>query len=148
MFRVRWFSRLVALLALVVALFATAGAASAATGTMQVGPGTLVARGAAVDVPLTVSLTCDEGFSSGVVQLFLSQAQGRILATGGGSAQVSCTSETQTATIRVFADSAPFHGGSVVARAAASQCQFESGWGLVCSPTDISTSQVTMITGG
>jgi hypothetical protein len=148
MFRFRWAPRLVALLALVVALFATAGSASAATATIQVGSGTLVARGAAVDVPVTVSLTCDEGFTSGFVNLFLSQAQGRTLATGGGSAQVSCTGETQTATIRVFADSAPFHGGSAIARAVLLQCQFESGWGLVCWQTDIITSQVFMIIGG
>ncbi|HEY5987399.1 MAG TPA: hypothetical protein VIV12_13650, partial [Streptosporangiaceae bacterium] len=106
-----------ALLTLVVVLLATAGSASAATGTIQVGSGTLVARGAAVDLPVTVSLTCDEGFTSGLVDLFLSQAQGRTLATGEGRAQASCTGETQTVTVRVFSFGVPFHGGSALANA-------------------------------
>jgi hypothetical protein len=147
MFKVRRVPRLVALLTLVVVLFVTAGSASAATGTIQVGSATLVARGAAVDVPVTVSLTCDEGFTSGIVQLFLSQAQGRTLATGEGSTQVSCTGETQTVTIRVFASSAPFHGGSAIANATLLQCLVDPDFGLVCSFTDIRTSQVIRITG-
>jgi hypothetical protein len=147
MFRFRWFPRLLALLTLGVVLSATVGSASAATGTIHVGSGRLVARGAAVDVAVTVSLTCDEGFSSGVVDLFLSQAQGRTLATGEGSAQVSCTGEVQTVTVRVFAGSAPFHGGSAVANAILLQCQFDPAFGLVCSQTDIGTSQVIMISG-
>jgi hypothetical protein len=146
MFRFRWFPRLVPLLALVVVLFATVGSASAATGTIQVGSATLVARGAAVDVPVTVSLTCDEGFTSGLVQLVLSQAQGRTLAPGDGAAQVPC-GETQTVTVRVFAVSAPFHGGSAIANATLLQCLVDPDFGLVCSFTGIGTSQVIRITG-
>jgi hypothetical protein len=138
----------VALLSLVVVLFATAGSASAATGTIQVGSGTLVARGVAVDVPVTVSLTCDEGFTSGFLDLVLSQAQGRNVARGEGFAQVpSCAGETQTVTVRVDAFSAPFRGGSALADAGLLQCQEEPGFGLVCSPTGIGTSQVILITG-
>lgn len=147
MFRTRWFPRLVALLTLVVALVATVGSASAATATLQVGSGTLVARGAAVDVPVTVSITCDDGFSSGVVQLFVSQSSGRSLARGEGSAEVACTSGPQTVTARVFANSTPFRGGSAVANATLLQCRVEEGWGQVCYYTDIGTSQVIRITG-
>jgi hypothetical protein len=149
MFRSRWFPRLVALLTLVVALVATVGSASAATATMQVGSGRLVARGAAVDVPVTVSVTCDDGFSSGVVQLFVSQGAGRFLASGEGGAEVACTSGPQTVTARVFADSysSPFRGGSAVANATLLQCRVEEGWGQVCYPTDLHTSQVIRITG-
>jgi hypothetical protein len=149
MFRFRWLPRLVALLALVVALFATAASASAATGTIQLGTGKLLARGAAVDVPVTVSLTCDDSFTSADVQLYLSQGEGRSVASGGGSAQVPCSSEPQTLTIRVFANGTPFRGGSAVANAYAYQCRVEEGWGLVCyiDPTVTSTSQVILLTG-
>jgi hypothetical protein len=136
----------VALLSLVVILFATAGSASAATGTIQVGSATLVARGAAVDVPVAVSLTCDEGFDVGILQLALSQAQGRTLASGEGAAQVSCTGETQIVTVRVFSGNAPFHGGSALAIAGFLQCQSVGGE-LFCSPTGISISQEIRIRG-
>ncbi len=147
MFRSRWFPRLVALLTLIVALVATVGSASAATATLQVGSGRLVAGGAAVDIPVTVSVACDDGFSSGVVQLYVSQRSGRSLASGEGSAEVACTSGPQTMTTRVFAYSTPFRGGSAVANATLLQCRVEEGWGQVCYLTDIHTSQVIRITG-
>jgi hypothetical protein len=145
-FRFRLVPRLVALLALVAVLFVTAGSARAATGTIQVGSATLVARGAAVDVPVAVSLTCDEGFDTGLIQLGVSQAQGRTLAGGEGAALVSCRGETQVVTVRVFASSAPFHGGSALASARLLQCQSVGGE-LFCSPTGIGTSQEFRIRG-
>jgi hypothetical protein len=136
----------VALLSLVVVLFAVAVSASAATGSIQVGPASTVARGAAIDVPVATSLTCDEGFDVGIIDLHVSQAQGRTLATGEGAAQVSCRGETQVMTVRVFSSNAPFHGGSALASARFLQCQ-SVGSELFCSPTGIGTSQEFRIRG-
>jgi hypothetical protein len=149
MFLVRWISRLVAILTLAAILVVTAGPANAATGSVQVGPtATLVAGGTALDVPVTISLTCDEGFDSGIVDVFVTQARGTLAVSGLGTASFACTSETQNLTVRVFPFIGVFHAGPALANAALQQCRFEAGFGEVCYSTGISTSEVIMIRGG
>jgi hypothetical protein len=138
--------RLGVMLTLAAAVVATAGPASAATGSVQVGStATLVATGVAVDVPVVVSLTCDEGFDSGVVDVFVAQARGTAAISGEGQATISCTGETQKVVVRVFGG--VFHGGPALANATLLQCRFEEGFGQVCYFTDISTSEEILIRG-
>jgi hypothetical protein len=147
MFLLRGAPRLVAFLTLAAVLVVTAGPASAATGSVQVGPkATLVAHGVALDVPVTISLSCDEGFDVGLVDLFVVQARGTSVVFGSGQATFACTGETQNLTVRVFGG--VFHGGTALATASLLQCRFEAGFGLVCYRTDISTNEEVMIRGG
>jgi hypothetical protein len=148
MFRVRGVPRLAAILILASVLVVTAGPASAATGSVQVGPtATRIAGGVALDVPVTVSLTCDEGFDSGLVDVAVVQARGTSRVFGEGTASFACTGETQNLTVRV--GGGVFHGGSALAYAILLQCGFDPDFGaVVCSFTDISTSEVIMIRGG
>jgi hypothetical protein len=144
MYRMRWPLRVVALLTL---LFLTAGPANAQTGTIAVGPtAKLVARGAAIDVPLTVSLTCEEGFDVGIVDVTVVQAQGQRLVTGSGQETFTCNGTTQTVTVRAGALNAPFHGGSALVTATLLQCQDFDG-GFLCEPTGIDTSEEIKISG-
>jgi hypothetical protein len=149
MFLVRGIPRLAAILTLAAVLVVTAGPANAATGSVQIGPtATLVTGGLALDVPVTVTLTCDEGFDSGLVQVFVRQARGTSVNFGEGSASFAdCTGETQTFTVRVFGG-VLFHGGRALASATLLQCGFNPDFGAFCSFTDISTNREIMIRGG
>jgi hypothetical protein len=139
-------SRLVVVLTLAAAAVATAGPASAATGSVQVGPtAKLVANGVAVDVPVVVSLTCDEGFDSVFVDVFVSQARGTARISGEGWATIPCTGETQDVVVRV--GGGVFHGGPALVYATLLQCRLEEGFGQVCYFTDISTSEEILIRG-
>jgi hypothetical protein len=147
MSRMRWPLRVVALLSLLALLFITAGPANAQTGTIAVGPtAKLVARGAAIDVPLTVSLTCEEGFDVGIVEITVVQARGQRLVGGSGQETFTCNGTTQTVTVRIAAGSAPFHGGSALVTAALLQCQDFDG-SFLCEPTAIDTSEEIRIRG-
>ncbi len=84
MFQVRWAPRLVGIVALATVLVVIAGPAGAATGSVQVGPtATRVVLGVALDVPVTVSLTCDEGSGSAAGN-HRPQSQARALPVGSG----------------------------------------------------------------
>ena len=105
----------------VLALFATTGPAVAFFSgglflDVQVGsPAHLVARGAAVDVPLEV--TCN---ATGSVDVFVSVSQkaGSGVAEGFGSANVGCTGSGQQITVRVRATGGKtFKQGTAVASA-------------------------------
>jgi hypothetical protein len=148
MFLVRGVPRLAAIVTFAAILVVTAGPANAATGSVQVGrTATLVAGGVALDVPVTITLDCDEGFDSGVVQLFVTQARGASVVSGEGAGSFACTGETQTITVRAFGG--VFHGGRALANAILLQCRFDPDFGaVVCFFTDISTSQEIMIRGG
>jgi hypothetical protein len=140
MHRMRWSLRVVALLALLAFLLVTAGPANAQTGTIAVGPtAKLVARGVAVDVPLTVSLTCEEGFDVGLVEVTVVQAHGQGLVAGTGQETFTCNGTTQTVTVRA-AGNARFRGGSALVTAALLQCQDFDG-GLLCEYVGIDTSE-------
>jgi hypothetical protein len=136
--------RLVAILTLVAAGVVVAVPAGAATGSVQVGPtAALVANGVALDLPVTISLACDEGFTSGVVDVFVTQARGTEVIFGEGIASFTCTSEAQRLDVRVFGG--VFHGGPALGAATLLQCRFEEGCGTVCYYTGISTNGEILI---
>jgi hypothetical protein len=85
-------------------------------------PGTLVAKGAGVDVSVTAS--CSGQFvESGNIGISLTEAIGKNLATGSGSAGIDCTGTTQTITVVVVAQSGhAFAKGSAIASANISAC--------------------------
>lgn len=91
-----------------------AAPAIAQTGpTVDVTSGTLVARGAAVDLAVTAS--CEPGFT-GYLSLIVTQRSGNDIAKGSGGTSVPCTGEPQTVTVRVIAEAgvAPFRVGDAV----------------------------------
>jgi hypothetical protein len=100
--------------------------------------------GAAVDVPLTITLTCDEGFTTGAVNVFVAQSRGNALFTGNAQATFPCTGEAQTVVVRVVGG--PFRGGPALVNAALLQCQ-GAGADLACFFTDISTSEEVLVRG-
>jgi hypothetical protein len=125
--------------------------ANAASGSVQAGPrAKLVAGGVAVDVPVAISLICDQGFDSGVIIAAVTQARGAAVVLGDGDASFACADDTQSVTVRVVGsgEAAVFHGGRALFQASLSQCGFDPDFGeIVCSPTDIRTSQEILITG-
>jgi hypothetical protein len=146
MLSVRKVPQLVAVLALAALLVATAGPASAATGSVQVGPrATRVALGVALDVPVTASLTCDEGFTVGLVDVVVLQQRGTAVTFGEGQATFACAGEPQNLTARAFGG--VFHGGPALVNASLLQCQ-GAGADLTCFRTDISTNREIIIVGG
>jgi hypothetical protein len=144
MLRLRWISMLVGILAVPVVLTFSAVPASAVTGSVQVGPvATSVAR-IGLDVPVAVTLTCDQGFDYGVVEVSVAQARGTSLVGGFGDATFfSCTGETQNLTVLVTGG--PFHGGQALASADLTQCSTTQGF---CVQTSIQTSRELMIRSG
>jgi hypothetical protein len=111
----------------VLALFATSGPAVAFFSgglflDVQVGsPATLVARGAAVDVPLEV--TCNAAPNTAFVQVVVTQRAGSGVAQGSGSTAVGCTGSGQQVTVRVQAfGGKAFKQGTAVASAEISGC--------------------------
>jgi hypothetical protein len=110
----------------VLALFATSGPAVAFFSgglflDVQVGsPATLVARGAAVDVPLEV--TCNATFAD--VSVNVTQRSGSGVAQGFGSTGVGCTGSGQQVVVRVQAfGGKPFKQGTAVASAEIFGCR-------------------------
>jgi hypothetical protein len=104
------------------ALFATSGPAVAFFSgglflDVQVeSPARLVARGAAVDVPLEVTCNARPGTAS--VQVSVSQKAGSGVAQGFGSTSVGCTGSGQQVTVRVQASGGKtFKQGTAVASA-------------------------------
>jgi len=87
---------------------------------------TLIARGAAIDVALSVS--CEAGVdptsANAAVSVFITQAVGRRVASGQNGTQFSCTGQPQTPTIRVVAQGsgAAFKKGEAVMLAGLQVC--------------------------
>ena len=109
-------TRFAAVLAASLGLTGIAAPAYAAPATLvSVGPGTLVADGAAVDVPVT--FVCDSDptriIAVPVVEVNQRVTEGRI-ANGFGNAQLSCTRQSQTVTIRVIPRVIAFDPGAAV----------------------------------
>ena len=109
------------------ALFATSGPAVAFFSgglflDVQVGsPGTLVARGAAVQVPLEV--TCNATPGTAFVEVTVTQKAGSGVARGSAFAEVGCTGSGQQITVLVQASGAKtFKKGDAVAAAVISGC--------------------------
>jgi hypothetical protein len=146
MFLLRGVSRLiVSILGIAAVVVVTAGPASAATGSVQVGTATRVAGGVALDVPVTVTLVCDEGFDVGAVDLSVSQARGTSVISAQGQRTFPCTGDTQTVTVRVGGSNV-FRGGTALAVASLQQCQ-DTEFGLLCASTGIFVSQEFKIRG-
>jgi hypothetical protein len=108
------------------ALFATSGPAVAFFSgglflDVQVeSPARLVARGAAVDVP--VEVTCN-AIGTAFVQVSVTQKAGSGVAQGFGSTSVGCTGSSQQITVRVQASGAKtFKQGTAVATAFVDGC--------------------------
>ena len=103
--------------ALAATLVTMATPAQAAPSTLvSVGPGILVADGAAVDVPVTFVCDTDPALIMAIpiVQVTQSVSDGRI-AGGGGNDQLGCTRQAQTVTIRVIPNMMAFNEGAAAA---------------------------------
>ncbi|SCL70098.1 hypothetical protein GA0070606_5292 [Micromonospora citrea] len=113
-----------ALLALALFTMLAPTPASAAS-TVDVTSATLVARGVAVDLTLTVA--CPAG-STGAFELNLRQRSGNGVAYGSGWAPVSCTGQPQEVTGRVAAqpDGAIFRPGETLVTASLELCGSET----------------------
>jgi hypothetical protein len=103
---------------------------------VSLGPGILVADGAAVDVPITFVCNTDPAMTIviPVVQVTQKVSDGRI-AGGGGNDQLSCTRQTQTATIRVIPSMMAFNEGAAAASVFLQTCTAQ----YQCSGTIIHT---------
>lgn len=127
------------------ALFATSGPAVAFFSgglflDVQVqSPARLVARGAAVDVPLEVTCNARPGTAS--VQVSVSQKAGSGVAQGVGSTSVGCTGSGQHVTVRVQASGGKtFKQGTAVASADLFGCT--ANFSTCGNETDSETIQI------
>jgi hypothetical protein len=88
----------------------------------EVGTGTLLAGGAAVTVPVTVSCVSDaDGPASGTFSVDLIQRRGQTLVRGGSGASFTCTGAPQTISLFVVGDR-PFKSGEAVFNAFIQVC--------------------------
>jgi hypothetical protein len=83
-------------------------------------PAALVAKGAAVDVPVTY--TCAANFM--YIQLTLTEKVGKKIASGNGSTQVTCNGTTQRILVRVNASA----GGAAFAKGTAATSTYVTGY--------------------
>ena len=127
------------------ALFATSGPAVAFFSgglflDVQVqSPARLVARGAAVDVPLEITCNARPGTAS--VQVSVSQKAGSGVAQGFGSTSVGCTGSGQQVTVRVQASGGKtFKQGTAVASAEIFGCT--ANFSTCGNETDSETIQI------
>lgn len=88
-------------------------------------PATLVARGAAVDVPVEVTCTSDQ---ASVVVTLTEAVGGRALATGSGFATVGCTNVHERVLVTVTAVDRPFRKGQAFADASVNGCTDDFGF--------------------
>ena len=119
--------RLATILVASLGLTAVATPAYAAPAVLaDVGPGTLVADGAAVDVPITFTCDTDPGriIAVPVVEVNQRVTEGRI-ANGFGNAQLSCTGQSQTVTIRVIPRAIAYDPGIAVVFVVLQTCTAE-----------------------
>jgi hypothetical protein len=82
------------------------------------------------------TVTCDEGAEFAYVDIQLTQRVGRVLIRGYGSAEVSCTGQTEPWTALVFGDNGLFKGGKAVNASMAVACNI-SGCGEYYSEQSI-----------
>jgi hypothetical protein len=112
-----------AALAFAAAIIPAAAASAATTASVEVGDGTLLAHGAGVSVPVTVTCTTDQPpIYYGYVSVTLTQRQGQTLTQGGNSAPATtCDGTPQTYTVLVTGNR-PFKAGAAVAAGAVEVC--------------------------
>lgn len=125
-----------ALTAILVTMAAPAQAAPATL--VSVGPGILVADGAAVDIPVTFVCDTDPALiiAVPVVQITQRVSDGRI-AGGGGNDQLSCTKQAQTVTIRVIPNMMAFNEGAAAASIFLQTCSAQFQCSAVTTNTEI-----------
>ena len=102
------------------------------------GPATLVARGAAVAVP--VEITCPSG-STAFVTVGVTERRGNRVATGSGGTQVQCTGSAQTLNVVVTAGQGAFKKGTALAEASLSAC--DPDFGPCVNATDVEEISIT-----
>jgi hypothetical protein len=97
-------------------------------------PATLIAHGAAVDVPVVVSCSTDAGTAT--VTVYLNEAVGKRIAVGGTSVEVGCTGAPETVLVRVFANNVAFSKArAALAQGSIFACNSESCGQAVDSAT-------------
>jgi hypothetical protein len=100
-----------------------ATSAPAAVTSLDIGSGSLEAKGLIATVPLT--FTCDAGAYYSAYVFVRQIAQQRTITQGDGSTSGSCTGESQTVTVQVRPNPKPFKKGTAVADATVvSYCYF------------------------
>lgn len=136
-------TRLAAVCFAVLAMTAIAPPANAAPSSLvSVGPGSLVADGAAVDVPLT--FVCDSDptllFAIPFVEVNQRVSDGRI-ANGFGNEEASCTRQAQTVTVRVIPRVMAFNPGTAVATVMLQTCNAQFQCAVVKFDTEIQLTE-------
>ena len=123
-------------------LMAVAAPAHATPGTLEAGPGVLVADGAAVDIPVTFTCDTDPGLIMAVPLVQLSQrvSDGRI-ASGIGSDQISCTKQSQTVTLRVVPTVMAFDEGTAAATLLLQSCTVQFQCSTVIVHTELTLTK-------
>lgn len=105
-------------------LLATASSAVADTPQVSIsvqGPATLIAHGAAINVPVIADCSVIGGIAS--VNVSASQAVGKRTAFGVGSTQIGCTGLPQTMLVQIGSNGVPFSkGGNVLVTASIFIC--------------------------
>jgi hypothetical protein len=132
-----------AVFAAALGLTAIATPASAAPATLtSVGPGTLVADGAAVDVPVTFVCDTDPTLHRAIPLVEVNQrvSQGRI-ANGFGDKEADCTRAEQTVTVRVIPRLTAFNPGTAVATVYLQTCGADFQCNVVSFNTEIELAQ-------
>jgi hypothetical protein len=122
-------TRLAAVFVASLALTAIGAPAHAAPASLlSVGPGSIVADGAAVDVPITFVCDSDPSLVIATPLMELSQrVRGGRIAHGFGNDEVTCTRQAQTVTIRIIPGAMAFNPGEAVVSVTLLTCkvQFE-----------------------
>ena len=128
-------------LAFAAAVVPAAAANAAVSGSVDIGEtATLLARGAGVSVPVTVTCISDLPLAYGYVNVSITQRQGQTLVQGSNSTQVrTCDGTPQVYTV-VITGSRPFKAGEVVASSTLEFCDTE----YTC--TSATTSKTILIT--
>jgi hypothetical protein len=97
-------------------------------------PGTLVAKGAGVDVSVTASCS-GLNVESGTVSIGLTEAVKKGVANGFGGATIDCTGTTQTVEVLVLAESGKaFKKGTAIANANINACTVDLSF---CASTPV-----------
>lgn len=96
-------------------LVLVAAPANAAGSVINVGPGTLLAKGAALEVPVTFVCDVDSAYASVTVIITQKVSQGRTATGNFSTTDFTCTGESQTVTLTLNAANAAFKNGTALA---------------------------------
>ena len=130
------------------ALLVGSATGASATHTVEIGDtGTLLAKGAAVIVPVTV--TCGPGTlppfpvpgPSSSLSISITQRSGNRIAQGYGGAPVTCDGTAQTVDVLVTANAAPFKHGTAVVTVTMFECDFFTGCHVATDTEEITLTK-------